>query len=253
VQKLTIVALGFVLAFVSSARADDQAEVKAILESAAKALGGADKALKLSDISLKGKTTISEGGTDVAISFDLSSQNYDRMRMEMTALVMGMTKRATLVLNADNAWARDSDRDKVEDAPKEIVPILQQILLSLRAAGHPAGLSNNAQLKLAAGGVGTVGEVQCNLLRISRKDHSDITLFFDTKSGLPLKGETMLKDPGGAEEKNYEFHFSDYKDIAGVKHFGKFKIVRDSKDLAEVELSDFKVGEKFEANTFEKP
>jgi outer membrane lipoprotein-sorting protein len=253
VRKLIIALLALTFTFAGVARADDQAEVKAILDKAVQALGGADKAAKLSDVTLKGKTTISEGGMDVAFSFDLSMQSYDRIRMDVTIVAGGMTNKAVLVMNGDKAWARDSNRDKVEEAPKEIAPLFQQFLLSLRSAADPSGLRARKELTVAAGGVGTVGEAECALLRVSRKDFADITMYFNAKSGLPLKSETRIKEPEGAEEKSYEFHFSDFKDIDGAKHFGKVKIVRDGKDLAEIELTDFKLGEKFEANTFEKP
>src|SRR5262249_44433365 len=108
-------------------------------------------------------------------------------------------------------------------------------------------------LKLAAGGESKVNDIDAAILRISPKDQADINLYFDKKTGLPLKAETRLKEPNGGMEANFEFYFSDFKDVDGVKFFGKFKFVREGKDLAEVELSDFKVDQKFEAATFEKP
>ncbi len=231
-------------------RAQDDA-VKALLAKATKAQGGADKVATLTDLMLKGKGQVNENGNNVDIAFDLSIKQFSHVRMEMSVNEGGRMHKGVMVFAEDKGWFRDLDRDKVEDAPAEVRTILQSILLSIRCASGPSLLSKHKDVQLAHGGESKVEETAAEVLRISRKDQPDITLYFDKASGLPLKSETQIKSPGG-EDKNFSFRFSDFKEFDGVKHFTKVKI-NDGKTDVELELSELKPGAKFEANTFEKP
>jgi len=160
---------------------------------------------------------------------------------------------ALMVMNGDKMWLKDSQRNKVEEAPKEVQSAIRQFFLAIRMTGNLAKLAGQKDLELTHGGEGKVNDTPAAILRISRKERPDINIFFDTKTGLPLKSESQIKDPEGAEEKKYEFLFSDFKDVNGTKIFGKISVQRDGKELVEMELSEFKFGEKHEASQFEKP
>jgi hypothetical protein len=231
-------------------RAEDAA-VKALLDKAAKAQGGADKAAKLGDLSLKGKGQVNEGGNNVDIAFDLSIRQFDHVRMEMSVNEGGRMHKGIMVFAGDKGWFRDLDRDRVEDAPPEAKEILHSILLAIRSASCPTLLAANKNVQLAHGGESKVDDTTVEVLRVSRKDQPDINVYFDKASGLPVKTETLIKERGG-QEKNFTFRFSDFKAIDGVKHFTKLKIGDGMMDM-EMELNEIKLGAKFEANTFERP
>jgi len=231
-------------------RAEDEA-VKALLDKAAKAQGGADKTGLLAELTLKGKGQASENGNNVEMAFDLSMKQFSHVRMELQVTEGGQMHKGIMVFAGDKGWFKDLDRDRVEDAPAEARTILQSILLAIRAGSSPAMLGANKNLQLAHGGESKVDETAVEVLRISRKDQPDIMLYFDKASGLPIKSETQIKDPRG-EEKNFTFRFSEFKAFEGVKHFTKLKI-DGGKMNVEMELSDLKPGAKFEANTFDKP
>jgi hypothetical protein len=239
--------------FMSPIRADDKSAVEELLDKAMKAHGGAGNAAKLDEISFKGKAKVAEGGMGVEFSFEASMSKLDRARLALTINAGGQNNMATLVVNGAKMWARDSVRDKTEEAPAEVVTLMQSVFLALRAAATPASLGANKDLQFSHGGEAKVGGVDAVVLRIGRKDQPDIAMYYDKKTGLPLKSEVQLKEPNQAMEKQYAFQFNDFKEVDGVKHFGRIKISRDGKDEIEIELSDFKVGEKFEANTFDKP
>ena len=249
---LGVFSVGLAFALAGVVRADDAA-VKELLDQAIKAAGGADKAASLNSASVKTKAKISMGGMDVELTGDLSLHGHERIRFDMTVSLGGMVNRALMVVNGDKMWGKDSNNNKVEEAPKEVVPVIQQVFASLRMPGNPAALLANKDVKLAHGGEAKVNDVAVSILRVSRKDRPDINIYFDKKTGLAVKCETQIKEPDGGEEKAYQFHFSEFKEVNGVKHFGRVKIVRDGMDVVEVELSEFKFGEKFEANAFDKP
>jgi outer membrane lipoprotein-sorting protein len=252
VRKFALLAACAAVALATQSRADDAA-VKELLDKAVKAIGGTEKAAGINQATLKGKAKATENGMTLEFTFDLSMQDFDRIRIDINAMVGGRTEQALMILNGDKMWMKDANRNKVEEAPKEIQQVIQQFFLAIRMSGNLAKLAGQKDVELTHGGEGKVNDTSAAILRISRKERPDINIFFDTKTGLPLKSESQIKDPDGAEEKKYEFHFSDFKEMNGAKLFGKIKVQRDGKDLVEMELNEFKFGEKFEANNFDKP
>lgn len=237
------------LAIAAPLRADDA--TKALLEKAVKAQGGADKAAKLNEMTIKGKGQFMEGGNAAEMSFDLSIKHFDHARFDMSVSEGGRSHKGVMVFAVDKAWFRDGDRDKVEPAPAEVVPILESVFLAIRAASSPGMLAGNKNLTLAHGGEAKIDDTPAEVLRISRKDKADVTIYFDKKTSLPLKSETTIKEPNG-QEKPFSVNFSEFKELDGVKHFTKLKIHADKTEM-EMELSELKLGAKFEANTFDKP
>jgi outer membrane lipoprotein-sorting protein len=241
-----LIASVFALLFVGALHADD---AKDILNMAVKAQGGPSNAAKLRNTFLKGKSSITDGGNGLSLAFEISIQGLDKAKME---LEINSMFHLTVGLNGDKSWRFDPRLNKTEEGKKEETALVRQFLMTLRAAASPASISGK-DLQLAHGGEAKVNDAEAVILRISQKDQPDISLFYDKKTGLPLKAETRLKEPNGRTEANFEFFFSDFKEIDGIKYFAKLKFAREGKDIAEVELSDFKVDQKFEASTFEKP
>lgn len=235
-----------------AARADDAVVVKELLDKAMKAQGGADKAAQLGDLFLKGKGKIMEGGMNGEMSFELSMRGLDHVRAELDMNVGGMANKATLVITPDKIWARDSVRDKTEEIPAEVRPAMLSFLIAIRSPGMPGALGTLKDLTMTHGGEAKVDDTPVDVLRISRKDRPDVTIYFDKKTGHPIKSESLIKGPG-EEEKTFTFLFSDFREAGGVKHFHKVKILQEGVELAEIEFSELKPGAKFEASTFEKP
>ncbi|HEV3146150.1 MAG TPA: hypothetical protein VGZ47_19850 [Gemmataceae bacterium] len=240
------IALVLIVLLAGTLHAED---AKDILQKAVTAQGGAGNAAKLQNTFLKGKSSITDGGNGLSLAFEISMQGLDQAKME---LEINSMFHLTVGLNKDKAWRFDPNQNKTEEGKKEETALLRQFLMTLRAAASPASITGK-DLQLTHGGEGKVNDAEVVILRISQKEQADISLYYDKKTGLPLKAETRLREPNGNMEASYEFFFSDFKEVDGIKHFTKFKFVREGKDIAEVELSDFKVDQKFDASTFEKP
>jgi hypothetical protein len=224
-------------------------DAKDILHQAIKAQGGPTNAAKLQNTFLKGKSSITDGGNGLSLAFEVSIQGLDKAKME---LEINSMFHLTVGLNGNKSWRYDPNQNKTEEGKKEETALVRQFMMTIRAAASPTSIGGK-DLQLAHGGEGKVNAAEVVILRMSQKDQPDISLFYDKKTGLPVKAETRLKEPNGGMEANFEFFFSDFKEIDGINHFTKFKFVREGKDIAEVELTDFKVDQKFEATTFEKP
>ena len=245
-RSCSLIAPVLALLLAGAVHADD---AKDILDMAVKAQGGASNAAKLQNTFLKGKSTITDGGNGLTLAFEISLQGLDKAKME---LEINSMFHLTVGLNGDKSWRFDPRLNKTEEGKKEETALVRQFLTTLRAAASPMSI-NGKDMQLAHGGESKVNDTEAVILRISQKDQPDISLFYDRKTGLPLKAETRLKEPNRGTEANFEFFFSDFKEVDGIKHFAKLKFAREGKDIAEVELCEFKVDQKFEATTFEKP
>jgi hypothetical protein len=233
------------LAWTSGLRADDSADTKPVLDKALKAMGGEDKVARLKTATGKGKISGKEGGQELTLTFDGSWKGLDHYRLD--AEVVGSVK-ALMVINGDKGWARVNG--KTEDAPKDIVPFIQNIFYSMRSAHLLPALRDKA-FTLAHLGEVKVGDRAAIGMSVTHKDRKDISIFFDKDNGLPLKTEIRLTDPAN-KEITVEYLYSDYKDFDGIKHPGKVTIKADGKEFT-MELSELKAEETLDDSLFTKP
>jgi hypothetical protein len=246
-QSLTVLALCLVFAGPAS-RADDQADARALLDKAIKAMGGEAKLAKLGTASVKGKLTASEGGQNLEITLEGIWQGLQQYRADVEVQEGGTNFKGVLVFNGDKGWLKKMCN--TEDAPPGVVPFIRNIFYAGRMPQLLPSLKDKAYTLSLLGEV-KVGTEDAVGLSISHKDRKDVSLFFDKKTGLPLKSEIRLADPRD-KEITVEFHYRDYKDFDGLKLCGKIGIKLDNKDIT-MELSEIKSIEKVEDSQFDRP
>jgi hypothetical protein len=225
-------------------RADEQADGKALLDKAMKALGGEAKLGTLLAATLKGKITVQEGGKEETVTLQGQCQGLDQARLEVE--VMG--RKALFVVNRDKAWFSDGNR--TEEAPKEILDIILPDLYALRLASVPLA---DKEAKFSPLGEVKVGDRATWGVKVACKGRSEVDLYFDQENGLPVKCEVRVTEPGGNDEVAHEFLFTDYKDFDGVKHFTKVTLNRKGMKTFELELNEVKREEKLDDTLFAKP
>jgi hypothetical protein len=238
-----------VLAGAALAGADDQAEIKPIINKALKAMGGEAKVAKLKAGNWKGKITGQENGQQFTVSYEGSLQGWNQYRIDTEAQVGGASMKALFVINADNGWKKENQA--VEDAPEGIVPFIKDVFYSMRIA-HALPELNDSAFKVSHLGEMKIGDRPAVGLQISHKDHKDVSLFLDKETGLPIKSEIRVTVPKEGKEVLLENFFSDYKEFDGLKHYTKISIKGDNKEYT-MELSDIKPVEKQEDSLFAKP
>lgn len=86
-------------------------------------------------------------------------------------------------------------------------------------------------------------------VKVSAKDHKDVTLFFDKGIGLLVKVDRTGLDSSGKEIKQ-ERIYSDYKSFDGVMHPLKTAVLHDGQKFMESETVDFKPLEKADPREF---
>lgn len=228
-------------------RADDEADPRAVIDKAIIAVGGETKLAKFKAQSCidKGTVYIREGniGRPYAqkhtVQWPLQSR-YD-----------GVVSEYTTVLNGDKGWIKGSN------GTEEMSPDL----LGLYKDGQYARwVAYRLPLKDKGFTFSPVDESQIDNLdaigvRVSRKNHPDINLFFDKQSGLLVKNKyiTTFTQDDNVVNMNVEELYADYCEVEGVKIPMKIVTKRDGKVWRESSFTDVILLDALDDNVFAKP
>jgi hypothetical protein len=244
----TVASLSLTLA--GASRADDQKEMRLVLDKAIKAAGGEEKLGKLAAQTFKVKGKFYGMGEGIDYTGDFAVQLPDKMRFEIAVEVNGMKFSFAQGIDGDKGWVKM--QDKAEDAGKDALAELKEELHASQAESLLPLKENRFRLE-------PLGEVKVNGkpavgVRASHKGRRDINLFFDKETWLLVKSERVVKDlMAGDQEFTHETFYSDYKDVNGTKQPTKLLINRDGKKDLDGEITDVEAKEKLDDATFAKP
>jgi hypothetical protein len=228
----------------------DQTETKKLLDRAIKAQGGREKVAKLRAMTWKGKADFEVAGQQISLKHDVSAQGWDQYRLELDLSINGNPQTLVVVQNGNKFWR--SVGGNVKDISKDReVSFLRGFLYGMRLPQMLPAVAKDKEVKLSHLGELKVGDHETVGLSISRKGRPDLNIFFDKKSGLPVKSSVRLTVPGG-QEKEFAFLFGEYKDFDGLKHFTKITIHVDDQDYV-TELSEVQAAGELDADVFKQP
>jgi hypothetical protein len=241
-----LVCLGLVTG--TSLGAAPQDEARAIIDKAIKAHGGAEKLNKVTAMQVKSKGTADVLG---GINFtketlaQMPGQFKDMMELEL----MGNKYNVLTVFDGTKAWIRVNDM--TIDAP-EIV------LTASKEAAYFMKLTNLIALNDKSIELSLLGEVKVNDrpavgVRVSSKGHPDMNMYFDKETGLTARTEHRTRDQISMQEVTEETTITEYQDSDGRKVAKKTIINHDGKKYVEVEITEIKFLDKFDASEFAKP
>jgi hypothetical protein len=232
----------------SLVRAADQ-DVNAILAKGAKALGGEDKLGKIDAYTYKAKGTITFGDNDNDVATEATVQGLTRHRRTFEGTFNGNEVKGVTVLNGDQAWRKFGDNAMEVDAAgvinekatayREVIPTT---LVALKGK----------DFKVETAGEEKVGDKPAVVLKVTASDGKDFKLLFDKESGLPVKLVARVAGFQG-DEFTQETTFDGYKDFGGIKKATKVTSTRDGQKFVNLELTEFKVLDKVEPDTFAEP
>jgi hypothetical protein len=229
-----------------AARAADD-DVKAIIDKAIKAHGGADKLNQDKASQTKNKGTIELFG---GISFtEETTMQANRFKSVLVLQVSGQTVTQTTVFNGEKAWVNVVDKTmelegKTMDEVKEVI-YLARVSRLTTLKDKPFELSSLGELK--------VNDRPAVGVKVASKGHRDVNLFFDKETGLVAKIERQGVDPMTEKEFNEERIITEYQEKDGVKFPKKAVINRDGKKFIEVEVLEIKTRDKVDDSEFAKP
>jgi len=239
---------GFLFAS-APARADDAADARALVEKAVKAHGGQDKLEKFTAHTVKFKGTFHGMGQEIPITGEVTTQGADRLRMDLDIEAGGMKFKFVNVVAGDKGWTRMGDETKELDKDQ---------LAEAKEQAYAGWVGTLAPLKDKAFTLSTIGETTIEKraalgVKVARKGHRDVDLYFDKETGLLAKTETRVKDDGSGQEVTEESFPGEYKDVQGTKQAAKFTVKREGKLFVVGEATEQTLAEKLDDSVFAKP
>ncbi len=245
---LSTLALSLALPPAPPARADDA--VRAILDKAIKAEGGAEKLDKARASETKMKGTIDAAGMKLDFTHEIQVQMPDKVKSVMQLQVAGQNVTITSVFNGKNLWINANGMNVPTD-DKMLAEVREQMYQG--EVGRLTVLRDEKKFKLTPlGDVKVDGQDAVGIL-VASKGHRDISLFFDKKSGLVVKIEHRSLDPMSGQEFTQETLLKNYRDVDGLQEAKNLIVKRDGKDFMVAEVTETKVVDKFDDSTFAKP
>src|SRR5437588_842642 len=141
--RFSVAALAFIFALAGGhALRADEAEVKAVLDKAIKALGGEEKLAKAKALKFKTRETISFNGNDSEVSGETTVQGLHQRRSEFEGEFNGNKFKGVTVVNNDKGWrkfgdmARDLDSGALANEKRNIyLQVIPMTIVPVKGEG----------------------------------------------------------------------------------------------------------------------
>ncbi len=232
----------------TTARADEPAEVRAILDKAVQAAGGEANLARARTYTQKATGKFFGPARPVAFTGEWVVNLPAQVREAIEAESDGMKFRAVKVIDGDKGWLRvnngsaeELDKDALAEAREQLYALDVATLLPLK----------EKEYTLAALGESKVGERPAVGVKVTRPGRPAVSLSFDKEKGWLLRVE--FSAPFRKTSARWEIVYDDYHDVGGLKRPKKTTIRRDGKVFVESEVTEFKPLDKVDAKQFEKP
>lgn len=240
--------LGIMLAMVGvaapvSVRAADRDKAMAVIEQAVKAHGGAEALNKAQKRSRSGQGVAVFNNKEVPLKTEETVRFPDCCRVDLKFDRFPVV----LVLNGEKGWYQPGGA--TQEMGKEMLKEKREELFVWWLMTLTPLLKDDFELKLLDDA--KVNGQDASVIKASRKDHPTVRLYFDKKSSLLVKMTRRATEAGVPLTK--EYLYSDHKDYDGVKWPAKELTTIGGNKLSEVKFTSYKVLDRVEDKTFDKP
>jgi hypothetical protein len=238
-------AVGLVVGLTGYVSAEDDAA--AILAKAAKAHRGKAKKERSSAFETKSKGKLEiMGGLEITQTVKVQMPGKFKEVVELTVMNQKVTQ--TVVFNGKEGWlnvnGQDAKVDKLQEVLSEAAYTMEVSQLSgLKGKGFELSLIGEDKVN----GKAAVG------VRVAKKGHKDVILYFDKQTWLVAKVERRTYDFQSQQEVKEERIITEYKEVDGRPMPKKILVKRDDKKLMEAEITDVTFVDKFDDSEFAKP
>jgi zinc protease len=237
-----VFAVALIGAMPSVANAADPSPAE-IVDLAIKATGGKEALAKQKAMTWSESGTYYGMGGGLPYTANYASELPDKLRMEIVGVF-------TIVFDGKKGWTSamgsvtEMTDEQVEEYKENAYSTNLTTLLPL----------TKDDVKLEAAGDGKVNDKAAVAIKVSSKDHRDVTLWFDKETHLLAKVESTIKaEEAGGKEMKQAITFSNYDEVEGIKMPKKYAVTRDGEKYVESEMSSASVVDKHDAGTFSKP
>ncbi|HWB09595.1 MAG TPA: hypothetical protein VG826_10235 [Pirellulales bacterium] len=233
---------------VSAQSAEDDA--KSVIEKAIKALGGEEKLSAAKGLTWKTKGAIRFGDNENNYTAEATASGLDRIHDEFEGDFGGNQFKAVLVIDGDKGWRKFGDTS-MELSAEDLDTEKRRFYLQIISTGNLLPLKTK-DFKVESAGEEKVGDAEASVIKVTAPDGKDFKLFFDKMSNLPVKLVATVRGFMG-EDFTQESLYLDFKDFDGIKRATKHVVKRDGMTFIEAKITDFKVLDKVDPETFAEP
>jgi hypothetical protein len=230
--------------------ADEQTDMRAVVEKAIKAHGGADELAKDQAGTVKMTGKFYGLGEGIPFTLTVYYQHPDKVRTDTEVEVMGQKFTVLQIINGDKGWisvngmVMEFNKDQIEAAKAQRHESEVTRLLPLRDKAYK--LSPLGEVKVE--GKPAIG------VRVEREGRGDVNLFFDKETNRLIKIESRGRDPMAPDQEfTQETYLSDYRKRDNVLMPHKMSMKRDGKLFVEAETTEATSTSKLDESLFAKP
>jgi len=248
---LATCALCALLVLADFGRSSTDKDLRALIDKAVAAHGGEAKLAKFPAQTLKGAGKFYGLGEAIDCNLEIASQDK-KFRFGLDMKVTNFDLKITVVVNGDKGWEKVND-DVKDIAADELAEHKEQMHSQAVVSLLPLKKDKGYQLSLI--GDVKVGDQAAVGVRIAKKGHRDVSLFFDKAKGHLVKSEFVIKDikGGGDKEMMQANLYYDYKEFQGTRHPTRLVVERDGKKFIDAQLTELQLLEKLDDGTFDRP
>jgi len=231
------------------AASDASAAAVAVIDKAVEALGGKEKLTAIKAATWTSKGTITIGGTDAPFTAKLAFAGHDRRRVEFETDFGGNAIKGVVVVNGDKGW-RQFNGNTEELAGNDLANEQRNGWREWAAAD--VLLLKSPPFKAESAPDADVNGKPAAAVKVAGPQGGPFTLYFDKATGLPVR-QTATVTTFTGEDAAEEVTYSDYKDFDGIKKATMVETKHNGQRLLIAEVTTFKVLDKPEPGTFDKP
>ena len=153
-------------------------------------------------------------GNEVPINGEFSFQRPDKVKNSVNVDINGMQIPVVMVFNGKKMWVSTMGNTMEIDNEK--------MLKAMRVGVQAEGAGSLVEFLKKPYELSVIGEAKVKGkdaigIRVSKKDQSDISLYFDKKTHLIVKTETRIYDMQAGQEFTQEKFATSYRDTDGMK------------------------------------
>jgi hypothetical protein len=244
------IALALLLVLAGVAWADEQADVKAILDKAIKAAGGDEKVAQLTKEPFTWKRKITGQSPNGEINLtETGFAQGDMVRIEREGTIGDRKVNFVLVDDGEKGFIKEGEETKEMD--KDRRGQFQADWCRTRQCCLLDTLRDKALTLTPLEEIKVEGQTATGVKAV-HKDHGVTQLYFDKENGQLLRVVYRTVGHDG-KEHDYEMLLTQPKEMAGIRVPTRESIKQDGKAYIERELVALKREEKLDRKLFEKP
>jgi hypothetical protein len=231
-------------------RGDEEAEVRAVLDRAIAAHGGAEKLARYTAATMKIRGRLHNARGETCDFTGVTAAVPRKLRVEVHLTVEGRDHRTVQVLNGKQGWV--ARNDQVQPMSKEQLDEEQEHLY-VGVVSHLVALRGK-RYTMTTLGEGNIRGRDAVGVCVRHKGRRDVNLYFDKATGLLMRTECLAKDvESGGREFMVQTLYDDYRPVEGVQVAHRFIIRRDGRLYVQSQAVEVKVAEKLDDRLFARP